>query len=118
MTKNQWIVAHREKRIKEKNLRNATPVSPNLFNEILKELYEYLYLPHEEVIIHLVSRYKEKLSPEYLKNHDDLMNEWKPEAKERAAKLMQDLIYCKNPFLSLIKPDNAFSGKHYPIPIK
>ncbi len=119
MTKKQWIIEYRQKRIEEKlRWSRQTIVSSSIFNEVLKELYDYLYLPKEQVAITLVHKYKEKLSAEYLDRHAKLLAEWKPEAKIRVAEMWKSLIYDKNPFLAMIPKENQFAGKYYPVPIK
>jgi len=119
MTKNQWLVYWREKRLEERRrYAQSTGLFINTFNEFLKEVCAHIYTDKQEVTISLVHRYKEKLSPEYLSKHEKLVQIWKPEAKERAAELFRNLVYSKNPLLSMISKGSDFPGQPFPIPIK
>ena len=116
MTKNEWIREWRERRISNRHLRELLPTGN--IGKLLRELYQYSYTIKQQSIIGLVERYKNKLSSEYIKNHEKLMEKWRPEAKARASEMFSNLIYKKNPFLSLIPKEDNFAGKYIPVPLK
>lgn len=117
MTKNEWIRYWREERIRQRRLTPKTLSTSNLIS-VLREYYDYAYLPEQEAFSNLVERYKDKISPELIQKHKRLMKIWKPEAKKRASEQMKNIIYDSNPFLKMVPKDDSFKGVYIPIPIK
>lgn len=78
----------------------------------LQELYDYVYLPKQDVYIHLVNRYKAKLRQE----HFDKIESWKPEAKKRAKERLGQFVYYKNPLFELFSK-GGFKGSYMPVPM-
>ncbi len=111
MTRQEWILHYRRIRVEQPK----TTISSVDMTNVIREFYEYLYTPEQLVFIKLVRRYKDKLSSSYL----DKVESFKPEAKERAERVMKDLVYRTNPFLSLLpKGIDSWQGKYVPVPIK
>lgn len=115
MTRNQWIVHWREQRIKKKAEYNKHLTAKEL-NEIFREVYDYSYLPKQQVFISLFERYKKKASPEFVSKAEQQINFWRPQAKERARVMWTSLVYSENPLLKMIKKD-SFKGKYVPVPL-
>jgi len=119
MTKFQWIVHWREERIRQRRIIYELldyPSKVDLGNA-LKELYDYQYLPKQQVLITLLHKYKDKLAPEFILSAEKRIESWKPEAKIRAAdEMFKFLIYAENPFLKLAKP-LEIPGQYFPVPI-
>lgn len=44
-------------------------------------------------------------------------NALRAKGKSQMNPLMNGLVYRDNPFLAMIKSDNDFTGKYYPVPI-
>ena len=91
--------------------------STNIYVDTLKELYCYQYTPEQDVVIHLVARYRDKLSSNYLENYEKLMFVWKPEARIRSQELFKNLVSAKNTFLEIMGNHESWGGKYYPIPL-
>lgn len=107
MTKFEWIVQYRESRIQKRKI--VCKIDTGSFATILKELYEYIYLPKQQVKIDLVNRYKDKLKLDYLLEYENLVKIWKPDAKVRSNELMKSLVYCENPLLKLVRYDHLLN---------
>lgn len=107
MNKAEWCRHWREERIRERALRHERYLKYKSCRTFafsaLRELYDYQYLPKEDVFINLINRYKDKLTPDYIENAARIIETWKPAARERSKELLKNLIYYGNPLLSMIK---------------
>jgi len=119
VTKQDWLIKWREYRVEQKILREAAtfPTAGEFFI-CLREVYGYSYLPKQEITMHLVNKYKDKLSPNYLKEHFRLVESWKLDAEKRAHELMKSLLFGPNLFLALRNKETYFTGSYFPVPIK
>jgi len=83
----------------------------------LKQLYGFIYTPKQEAFIHLVLRYKKKLSRAAAAEKLRIIHSWRPEARRAAKERMRSLVFNKNPLLALMPKSGGWSGGYYPVPI-
>lgn len=103
MTRQEWVIHYR-------GLRSSRPkvyLDQSTLLGALRELYDHYYTEVQEAFNRLSRRYNLTLT----KAQSDRVNNDKVEAKARALRIIQGLVYHANPFMSMLNKED-FSGQY------